>query len=152
MLGHVPFSAPKSQSFLTFVLGINLEMSSRRRFDDNSSSDDSPPRPSSQRETPKTAPKTAPRSAVKATPVVTPSTNSKMYASGYKEKVDYSNSKEVHKCLEDLDNVISKRKMELSSIQRSSAISGGHRRKLARTTVSAVPPFLLFSLCGTELT
>lgn len=104
----------------------------------SSSSDESPFRPTAHRDTLKTLPKSSPpNSAIKSTSVVnTPLSTNKMFASGLKEKIDYSNSKEVHQCLQDLDNVIAKRKQELSSIQRSSAISGGHRRKLARITVS----------------
>lgn len=113
-------------------------MSSRKLDGESSSSDESPKRSSIQRETPRTAPKSAPRSTVKATPIATPQSTSKLYASGYKEKVDYSNSKEVHQCLQDLDSVITKRRQELSSIQRSSAVSGGHRRKIPRTSVNFV--------------
>jgi hypothetical protein len=101
----------------------------------SSSGEESPSHSTAHQETPKTVPKSPPKSSIKSTPAIgTPLSTNKMYASGLKGKIDYSNSKEVHQCLQDLDNVIAKRKQELSSIQRSSAISGGHRRKLARTT------------------
>lgn len=105
----------------------------------SSSGEESPSHSTAHQETPKKVPKSPPKSSIKSTPAIgTPLSTNKMYASGLKEKIDYSNSKEVHQCLQDLDNVIAKRKQELSSIQRSSAISGGHRRKLARTTVSKI--------------
>lgn len=50
------------------------------------------------------------------------------------KNVDFSNSKKVQKCLSDLDEIITKRKQELSSINRSGSLtaSANARRKKAR--------------------
>lgn len=58
------------------------------------------------------------------------------FTSAQKERVNYSNSKEVQQTLNDLDSMIAKRKQELSSITKSGSMSAAHRRKARRTQES----------------